>query len=66
VRNHLSEEMRIASLRHTEMVRELSTLQSTVTSIVEFVLGRSPDETIQVEVVDELVAKFRKLQVGHS
>jgi hypothetical protein len=58
--------MRIASLRHTEMVRELSTLQSTVTSIVEFVLGRSPDETIQVEVVDELVAKFRKLQVGHS
>jgi hypothetical protein len=58
--------MRIASLRHTEMVRELSTLQSTVTFIVEFVLGRSPDETIQVEVVDELVAKFRKLQVGHS
>jgi hypothetical protein len=50
--------MWIATLCHTEMVRELATLRSAVTSTMKFVLGRSPDKTFRVEVVDELVAKF--------
>jgi hypothetical protein len=58
VRKHLSEGMWIATLCHTEMVRELATLRSVVTSTMKFVLGRSPDKTFRVEVVDELVAKF--------
>jgi hypothetical protein len=33
-----------------------------VTSAAELVLGRSPDETFQVEITDELVAQFRKLE----
>jgi hypothetical protein len=56
----MSEEMWIAALYHTEMAQELAALWTTVSSIVEFKLGCSPDETIQVEVVDELVAKFQK------
>jgi hypothetical protein len=55
VRNHLSEGMQIAAPRLTEVAGELSTLRSVVTSVVEFALGRSPDETFRVEVVDELV-----------
>jgi hypothetical protein len=35
-----------------------------LTSSVEFTLGHSPDETVQVEVVDELVAKFWKQEEG--
>jgi hypothetical protein len=58
VRNHLSERMRITALHHTEMIGELAMLQTTVSSTVEFALGRSPDETFWVKVVDELVAKF--------
>jgi hypothetical protein len=54
--------MRIAALHHTEMVEELAMLWMTVSSTVEFVLGRSLDETFRVEVVDELVAKFWKLE----
>jgi hypothetical protein len=66
VRNHLSKGMHIASLCHTEMARELAALWLTVTSVVEFTLGRSPDETFRVEVVDELVAKFWKLEERRS
>jgi hypothetical protein len=62
VRNHLSGEMRIAALRHTEMAEEFAILQAVVSSAVEFTLGQSPDETFQVEVVDELVTKFLKLE----
>jgi hypothetical protein len=40
------------------MAGELVALQAVVTSAVEFVLGRSPDETFWVEVVDDLVAEF--------
>jgi hypothetical protein len=44
------------------MVGELATLQATVTSGTELVLGRSPNETFRVEIVDELVAQFQKLE----
>jgi hypothetical protein len=50
--------MQITTLHHIEMAEEVGTLQTVVSSAVEFVLGLSPDETFWVEVVDELVAKF--------
>jgi hypothetical protein len=46
VRNHLLEGVQIAALRPTEMVRELATLRSTVSSAVEMALECSSDETI--------------------
>jgi hypothetical protein len=49
-----------AALRHAEMVGELTALQSAVSSVVEEVLGRLPNETFRVEVMDELVAKFQR------
>jgi hypothetical protein len=66
VRNHLLEGMQIAALHHTEMAQELATLWTVVSSIVEFMLGCSPDETFWVEVVDELVAEFWKLEEWRS
>jgi hypothetical protein len=48
------------------MARELATLQTVVSSAMEFVLGCPPNETFQVEVVDELVAKFQKLEERRS
>jgi hypothetical protein len=47
-------------LCHTKMARELAALHMTLSSAMEFALGRSPDETFQVKVVDELDAKFQK------
>jgi hypothetical protein len=44
---------------------ELATLWAVVSSAMELALGRSPDKTFQVEVVDELVAEFQKLEEGH-
>jgi hypothetical protein len=52
MRNHLLERMRAAAIRHIEMAGELAELWATVTSVVELVLGHSPDETFQVEIVD--------------
>jgi hypothetical protein len=40
------------------MVVELTALRATVSSTVELVLGRSPNETSWVEITNELVAKF--------
>jgi hypothetical protein len=57
VRYHLLEGMRIAALRHIEMTGELIALRSTVTSVMEFTLGRSHNEIFQVEIVDELVSE---------
>jgi hypothetical protein len=54
--------MQIAALRHTEMVGELVMLQVTVSSAMEFALGRSLDETLRVKVVDELVIEIQKLE----
>jgi hypothetical protein len=58
VMNHLSEGMRLATLHHTKMARELVTLQAAVSSAVESMLGRSPNEIFHMEVEGELVVKF--------
>jgi hypothetical protein len=42
------------------MAEKLAALRVVVSSIAEFVLGRSPTETFLVEVVDEMVAEFQK------
>jgi hypothetical protein len=57
VRNHFSEGMQLAALRHTEVAGELATWAA-MSSTVELALGRSPNEVFRVEVVGELVAKF--------
>jgi hypothetical protein len=54
--------MQVTALHHTEMVRELATLRLAVSCTVELVLGRSPGETSRVEVENELVAKFQRLE----
>jgi hypothetical protein len=64
-RNHLYERMRAAAIHHIhhiEMDGELATLHLIVTSVVELVLGCSPNETFWVEIADELVAQFWKLE----
>jgi hypothetical protein len=58
VRSHLSARMWAAALCHTKMAGELAALWAVVSSAAELVLGRSPNETSQVEGVNELVAKF--------
>jgi hypothetical protein len=52
----------MASLYHTDMAGELAMLRTTVSSVVEFGLRCSPDETFCVEVVDELIDEFWKLE----
>jgi hypothetical protein len=64
--NHLSEGMQIAALYHTEMARELDTLRTMVSSTVQFVLRRLPDQTFRVLAVDEVLAEFRKLEDRRS
>jgi hypothetical protein len=64
--HHLSEGMRLAALRHTEMVEELATLQATVSSVVESVLGCSPNNIFYTEVVGELAAEFQKMEEWRS
>jgi hypothetical protein len=54
--------MRAAALNRAEVVRELTALRSTVSSVVELVLGLSPNETSRVEFMNELTAIF--LEVG--
>jgi hypothetical protein len=61
VRNYLSERMWVTALCQTEVVGVLAVLGATVSSAVELVLRRSPDETFRGEVVDELVAEFLRL-----
>jgi hypothetical protein len=60
VRSNLTARMWAAALHHTEMAGELTMLRTVVSSAVELVLGRSPNETSQVEVTNELVAKFQR------
>jgi hypothetical protein len=52
--------MRSATFRHTEITGELTALRSMVSSATELGLGRSPGETIEVEVMNEMVATFRR------
>jgi hypothetical protein len=61
----LSEGMRHATLRHNQMVGELAALQVVVSSATESALGCSPNDTIHVEVVGELVTEFQKLEEWH-
>jgi hypothetical protein len=57
-RSHLLEGMWITFLHHTEMVEQLVTLWVTMSFIMEFILGRSPNESFWGEVVDKPVAQF--------
>jgi hypothetical protein len=54
--------MRVAAIRHIEMAGELAALQAIVTSVMELVLGLSPDEIFWVEITDKLVSQFWKLE----
>jgi hypothetical protein len=60
VRSHQSKGMRIAALHNTEMAEELVLLRAVVSSTMEFALGRLPNDTFQVEALDELIAKVRR------
>jgi hypothetical protein len=50
--------MWIVAFHHAEMAGEHAALRAAVSSSTEFTLGRSPNDTFQVELVDELIAKF--------
>jgi hypothetical protein len=50
--------MRLATLHHTKMAKELVALQAVVSSAAESMLGRSPNEIFHVEVEGEMVVKF--------
>jgi hypothetical protein len=54
--------MRAAAIHHLEMVGKLATLWAAVTSVAELVLGHSPNVTFWVEIADELVTQFWKLE----
>jgi hypothetical protein len=58
VRGHLSEGMWIVALHNTEMAEQLAVFWVVVSSATEFMPRRSPNETLWVEVVNELVVKF--------
>jgi hypothetical protein len=57
-RHVLSKGIRLSSLHHTKMTGELAALQAMLSSAVELVLGRSPDNTFHVEVMGKLATKF--------
>jgi hypothetical protein len=44
------------------MARELSVLQAAVSSVMESVLGHSPNVTFRVEVLGKLGAEFQRLE----
>jgi hypothetical protein len=52
--------MRAAAHHHTGVVGELATLWAAMSSVVDLVLGLSPDETSWVEVMRELTVKIRR------
>jgi hypothetical protein len=52
--------MQATALHHTEMAGELTMLQMAVSSAAELLPGCSPSGTFQVEVMNELVAKFQR------
>jgi hypothetical protein len=65
-KHHLSEGMRLATLHHTKMAKELAMFQAGVSSTAESVLGCSPGDTTRVEVVGELVTEFQTVVGRHS
>jgi hypothetical protein len=62
VRNHMSVRIWVAAFRHTKMGGELAVHRVTVSSATELLLGHSPDDTFRVEIMDELVAKSRRVE----
>jgi hypothetical protein len=58
VRSPLSVRMWVAALLHAGVVGELTVLRAIVSTVVELVLGHSPDETSRMEVMNEPTAKF--------
>jgi hypothetical protein len=54
----LTMRMWATTLRHTRVVEELTVLRVDVSSTTELMLGRSPGKASQVEVMNELTAKF--------
>jgi hypothetical protein len=66
VRNHLSEGTRLAALLHSKMAKELAMLRAMVSSTMESVHGRSPNDAFRVEVVGELAAEFQKIEDRRS
>jgi hypothetical protein len=54
--------MRLATLHHNEMVRELAAFHVVLSSAAESVLGRSPNNVACAEVVGELVAEFHMVE----
>jgi hypothetical protein len=62
VRIPLSARLRATALCHTKMVGDLTPFRAVVSSTVELVLGRLLGETSRVEVVNELVTKFQRLE----
>jgi hypothetical protein len=65
-RQHLSEGMRLAALRHTQMVEELAVLRVVMSSATESVLEHLPSDTFSMEVVGELVVEFQKMEDRRS
>jgi hypothetical protein len=54
--------MRATTIHHIETAEELAVHQAAMTSAVELVLGHLLDKTFYVEIADELVAQFWKLE----
>jgi hypothetical protein len=66
VRKHLLEEMRITALHHTAMGGGLAARRPVVSTAMEFKLGWLPNKTFLVEVLDVVVAEFRKHEEQRS
>jgi hypothetical protein len=62
VRSDMLARMWASALHHTEMAGELAALWAAVSSTMELVVGCSPNETFRVEVANEMVAEFRRLE----
>jgi hypothetical protein len=54
----LPEAMRVAFACHTEMARQLTVLQTVVSSVAQSVLGRSPIKAFQVDVLGKMLGEF--------
>jgi hypothetical protein len=65
-KHHLSMLMRLAALHQSKMAGELTAFWMAVSSTTESMLGHSPSDTTNVDVVGELVAKFQEVEGQHS
>jgi hypothetical protein len=54
------EGMQIVALYLVEMVEELASLRAVISYATEFTLGCSPNKAFRLEVLDKLIAGFRK------